>query len=171
MEAVGYDMYLRLLNEAIAEQKGETAPHSPEDCLVDISIDAFIPEYYIENLAQRIDAYRKIASIVTEEDSRDIIDELIDRYGDLPKSVVGLINVALTRNSAAKVGIKEISQRGQKVVFFVGTPEMNAIQALSAKYKGRVKFNNDKRPNFSVNLDKGQKASELINEVIKTMEV
>ena len=171
MEAVGYDMYLRLLNEAIAEQKGETAPHSPEDCLVDISIDAFIPEYYIENLAQRIDAYRKIASIVTEEDSRDIIDELIDRYGDPPKSVVGLINVALTRNSAAKVGIKEISQRGQKVVFFVGTPEMNAIQALSAKYKGRVKFNNDKRPNFSVDLDKGQKASELINEVIKTMEV
>lgn len=169
MEAVGYDMYLRLLNEAIAEQKGEALPHSPEDCLVDISIDAFIPEDYIENLAQRIDAYRKIASIVTEEDSSDIIDELIDRYGDPPKSVMGLINVALTRNSASRLGITEISQRGQRVIFYVKQPEISAIQALSAKYRNRIKFTDDDKPNFSVALDKKQKASELMTEVIKTM--
>lgn len=169
MEAVGYEMYLRLLNEAIAEQKGEALPHSPEDCLVDISIDAFIPENYIENLAQRIDAYRKIASIVTEEDSSDVIDELIDRYGDPPKSVMGLINVALTRNSASRLGITEISQRGQRVIFYVKQPEISAIQALSGKYKNRIKFADDQKPNFSITLDKKQKASELMAEVIKTM--
>ena len=74
---------------------------------MDISIDAFIPDHYIENLSQRIDCYRKIASIGNEEDSRDVIDELIDRYGDPPKSVLGLVNVALTRNTASKLGIKE----------------------------------------------------------------
>ena len=169
MEAVGYDMYLRLLNEAIAEQKGEVLPYSPEDCLVDISIDAFIPEYYIENLAQRIDAYRKIASIVTEEESTDVIDELIDRYGDPPKSVMGLINVALTRNSAARLKITEISQRGQRVVFYIKQPEIGAIQALSSKYKNRIKFSDGDKPNFSVMLDKKQKASELMTEVIRVM--
>ena len=162
-------MYLRLLNEAIAEQKGEALPYSPEDCLVDISIDAFIPEHYIENLAQRIDAYRKIASIVTEEDSTDVIDELIDRYGDPPKSVMGLINVALTRNSAARLKITEISQRGQRVVFYIKQPEISAIQALSAKYKNRIKFTDGEKPNFSVALDKKQKASELMTEVIRVM--
>lgn len=169
MEAVGYDMYLRLLNEAIAEQKGEALPYSPEDCLVDISIDAFIPEYYIENLAQRIDAYRKIASIVSEEDSSDVIDELIDRYGDPPKSVMGLINVALIRNSAARLKITEISQRGQRLLFFIKQPEINAIQALSAKYKSRIRFVDDSKPHFSIALEKKQKASELMTEVIKLM--
>ena len=169
MEAVGYDMYLRLLNEAIAEQKGEALPHSPEDCLVDIAIDAFIPENYIENLAQRIEAYRKIASIITEEDSRDVIDELIDRYGEPPKAVMGLINVALTRNMASKLKITEVSQRGQTLIFCISQPEIAQIQALSAKYKNRIKFVDDKKPHFSVTLDKKQKASDLMTEVIKTM--
>ena len=80
MEAVGYEMYLRLLNEAIAEQKGEALPSSPEDCLVDVAIDAYIPEKYIKSLSQRIDAYRKIASIQSSEDSNDVLDELSDRY-------------------------------------------------------------------------------------------
>ena len=169
MEAVGYDMYLRLLNEAIAEQKGEAMPHSPEDCLVDISIDAFIPEHYIENLAQRIEAYRKIASIVTEEDSSDVIDELIDRYGDPPKAVMGLINVALTRNRASKLKITEVSQRGKSLLFYIKQPEIAQIQALLGKYKNRIKFVDDTSPHFSVALDKKQKASDLMTEVIKTM--
>ncbi len=170
MEAVGYDMYLQLLNEAIAEQKGEALPHSPEDCLVDISIDAFIPESYIENLAQRIDAYRKIASIITKEDSSDVIDELIDRYGDPPKSVMGLINVALVRNTASRLGISEITQQGQRLLFYVKQPEISAIQALSGKYKNRIKFTDGDKPFFSVLLEKKQKASQLMTEVIDVMD-
>ena len=156
MEAVGYDMYLRLLNEAIAEQKGEALPRSPEDCLVDISVDAFIPEKYIESLPLRIDAYRKIASIITEEDSRDVLDELIDRFGDPPKSVIGLVNIALTRNTASRLKITEISQRGENVLFFIQRPEVAQIQALSAFYKNRIKFADGAKPYFSVRLDKNK---------------
>ena len=169
MEAVGYDMYLRLLNEALAEQKGEAPPPSPEDCLVDISIDAFIPENYIENLAQRIDCYRKIASIQNEEDSTDVLDELIDRYGEPPKSVMGLVNVALTRNSASRLRIKEITQRNDNVLFYV-TPEIEHIQALSAFYKNRIRFFDCEKPYFSVKLDKKQKPSDLMAQVIKIMD-
>ena len=169
MEAVGYDMYLRLLNEAIAEQKGEALPPSPEDCLVDISIDAFIPDHYIENLSQRIDCYRKIASIGNEEDSRDVIDELIDRYGDPPKSVLGLVNVALTRNTASKLGIKEITQRGDKVLFFVKTAEVEQIQALYGAYKNRIRFFDGDKPYFAVTLEKKQKAAELMAETVRLM--
>jgi transcription-repair coupling factor (superfamily II helicase) len=166
MEAVGYDMYIRLLNEAIAESKGEALPPSPEDCLVDISIDAYIPESYIENLPQRIDAYRKIASITTQEDSADVVDELIDRYGEPPKSVMGLIDVALMRNGATSAGIKEIKQTGDKVMFFIRQLEPGQIQSLIGRYKNRVKFFDSAKPYFHVVLDKRQKATELMKEVI-----
>ena len=167
MEAVGYDMYLRLLNEAIAEQKGEELPHSPEDCLVDIAINAYIPDGYIENAAQRVDAYRKIASIATDEDSRDVLDELIDRYGDPPKSVLGLVQVALLRNQASRMGIKEIKQVGQKMQFYITTLEPKQIAALAGKYKSRVRFVDEAKPYFAVTAAKQQKSSELMQEVIE----
>jgi transcription-repair coupling factor (superfamily II helicase) len=138
---------------------------------VDISTDAYIPETYIENLAQRIDAYRKIASIVTEADSSDVIDELVDRYGEPPKSVMGLINVALMRNSASAMGIKEIKQAGDRVLFYIRSIDPEQIQNLLAKYKNRVKFFDSDKPYFHVVLDKKQKANELMNEVIKTMQI
>ena len=153
IEAVGYDMYLRLLNEAIAEQQGLELPHSPEDCLVDISINAFIPEDYIESLPQRIDAYRKIASIVSEEDSRDVLDELIDRYGDPPASVSGLVNVALIRNMASRLRVKEIQQRGDRLLFFAGAPEVSQLQALISAYGSRLRFAEGEKPFFSVQLE------------------
>ena len=169
MEAVGYDMYLKLLSEAMASLKGEAMPRSAEDCLVDIAIDAYIPERYIESLPQRIDAYRKIALVVTEEDSRDVIDELIDRFGDPPKAVMGLINVALMRNTASRMGIKEISQKGDSVYFYVDSPAISQIQALMAKYKNRVKFSDKQKPYISVALAKKQKPAALMNEVIDIM--
>ena len=169
MEAVGYDMYLRLLNEAIAEQQGTELPHSPEDCVVDISINAFIPESYIEDLPQRIDAYKKIASIISEEDSRDVIDELIDRYGDPPKSVTGLINVALVRNMASRIGVREISQRDDKVLFFMKAPEVDQIRALITKYGNRLRFAEGEKPHIAVKLDKLQKAPDLMAEVVQLL--
>ena len=170
MEAVGYDMYLRLLNEAVAEQQGIELPHSPEDCLVDISINAYIPEDYIESLPQRIDAYRKIASIVTEEDSRDVLDELIDRYGDPPKSVTGLVNVALVRNMASRLRVTEIVQRDNRVLFFIKAPEVSQIRALIEKYGDRLRFSEGEKPHFYVTLDKNEKAAALMSEVIMLLE-
>ena len=94
MEAVGYEMYLQLLNEAIAEEKGEPIQKTAE-CVVDVQMEAHIPETYIESLSQRLDIYRKIAAITTEEDQSELLDELIDRYGEPPKAILGLLTVAL----------------------------------------------------------------------------
>ena len=169
MEAVGYDLYLQMLNEAIAEQKGIAPPPSPEDCLIDIMVDAFIPESYIESDTLRIDAYRRIASIVTEDDSRDVIDEFIDRYGDPPKPVMGLINVALVRNSAAAIGIKEITQRGAKAVFSMRSFPAELAPKLLAKYGNRLKFIQGEEPGFSIDLSAKQATPDLVSEVVKTL--
>ncbi len=169
MEAVGYDMYLRLLNEAIAEEKGEPIPQASIDCLVDVQLDAHIPEKYIESLAGRLDVYRKIASIQTEEDSMDIVDELIDRYGDPPKAIIGLVKVALLRNIASSLGITEISQRGENLMFFTATPTMDQISAVSASFKGRVTFNAMAKPYIGIRIKNGEKPIDLMQTVLDTM--
>lgn len=169
MEAVGYDMYLRLLTEAIAEQKGEAPPKAPEDCLVDISINAFIPEDYIEDLSLRIDAYRRIAQIVSTEDSEDLIDELIDRFGEPPKSVTGLISVALIRNMASNCGIREISQKGNSIYFYIREASIPAIMAVTAAYKGRVQVNGTDKNFIAVKLLKGEEPMRIMQGVVETM--
>lgn len=170
MEAVGYDMYLQLLEEAIAENKGEAKPRTAEDCLIDVTINAFIPEDYIESLQQRIEAYRSIASIMTQEDSEDVLDELIDRYGEPPKSVVGLINVALLRNSASRLGVKEITQKGSNILFYISeNASVNSIMNLTKKYKGRVLVNGSDKGYVSVKLLKGEQPVALMKEVVETM--
>ncbi len=170
MEAVGYDMYLQLLTEAIAEQKGEAIPHSAEDCLVDVTINAFIPETYIEDLQLRIEAYRRIAGISSREDSEDVLDELIDRFGEPPKSVVGLVNVALLRNTAARLGIKEITQKGQNIVFSIRDAAVGGIMALTKKYKGRILVNGTQAAFISVKLLPKEEPIVLMRDVLDTME-
>ena len=169
MEAVGYDMYLQLLSEAIAEQKGELPPHRPEECLVDLQIEAHIPENYIESLSGRLDVYRKIASLQTNEDSMDLIDELIDRYGEPPKAIQGLITVALLRNMAGSLGITEITQRSGMMLFYVKTATMEQIQALVKTFKGRVTVNGSDKPYIAVKIAKDDKPMELMGSVINIM--
>lgn len=168
MESVGYDMYIRLLTEAIAEEKGEPVKKAA-DCAVDIQIDAHIPENYIESLAQRLDIYKKIAAVQNEEDKMEMIDELIDRYGDPPKSVEGLINASLLRNTAASLGITEIQQRKENMIFYIERPSPEQINAISSAYKGRVAFNCLSKPYISVKLDRGQKPERLMESVLSVM--
>ena len=96
-------MYLKLLNEAVAMMKGEAPENPVEECTVDMQVQAHIPESYIDSTALRLDVYRRIADIRTREDALDVIDELIDRCGEPPESVNGLIEVALLRNLASPV--------------------------------------------------------------------
>lgn len=166
MESVGYDMYLRLLSEAIAEEKGETPERIPE-CLVDIQIDAHIPEKYIESLNQRIDIYRKIILVSQDEDKSDLIDELIDRYGEPPKSVVGLIDVSLLRNKAAHLGITEISQKNGSMYFYTEYLNMEQVAALSAAYKGKVTFNGAGKSYAAVKISPTVKPFDMMRDVVE----
>ncbi len=166
MEAVGYDMYLRLLSEAIAEEKGEQ-PEKIQDCLVDIQIDAHIPEDYIPSLNQRIDMYRKIMLVNEDTDKSDLIDELIDRYGDPPRSVLGLIEVSLLRNKAAHLGITEISQKNGSMYFYTEYLSTEQIAGLSKAYKGRITFNGAGKSYISVKIAPKVRPFDMMKDTVE----
>lgn len=169
MEAVGYDMYLQLLNEAIAEETGQTPPRTPEECLIDLQIEAHIPDDYIESLAGRLDAYRKIAAVSTKEESIDLLDEFIDRYGDPPKAIQGLVTVALTRNMAGKAGITEITQRSNTLLIYVKTAGMEQVQALVKAFGGRVSVNGSAdKPYIAIKLTKTDRPVEIMQTAVET---
>jgi len=165
---VGYDMYLQLLDEAVREERGETDVHK-EECLVDIRIDAYIPETYISTQAQRVDCYRKIARIQTEEDSFDITDELIDRYGEPPKSVLGLIEVARLRNMASVVNIVEITQHDDLIKFFIAKFEPQRIAAAAELLGNKMQLETMGRAHIAVKLSKGDRPLDIMRSVITSM--
>ncbi|MCM1523330.1 MAG: transcription-repair coupling factor [Ruminococcus sp.] len=168
MEAVGYDMYLRLLNEAIAEETGQAPPRSPEECLIDLQLEAHIPEGYIPDLAGRLDAYRKIAAVSAKEEGEDLIDEFIDRYGDPPRSIKGLITVALTRNMAGAAGIKEITQRNDKLMIYVRSASIEQVKALAEAFKGRVTADGSgDRPYIAVGLAKNDRPADVMQRAVE----
>ncbi len=169
MEAVGYDLYLRLLGDAIREQKGEK-PVENLECLVDIQIEAHIPEKYIPSLAQRIDIYKKIAAIRTEDDWSDTMDELCDRFGEPPRSVAGLLDVALIRSRAAALGVREIDQRVGSLLFYSDRIDRGDLLALTKALPGRVLMNAGAKPYLTVKLQKGQEPMAGIREVLTVLE-
>ncbi len=171
IEAVGYDLYLELLSEAVAMLKnGETAYVPKRDCQVDIQIDAHIPESYIESYPQRIAIYKRIADIHTEADAMDVTDELIDRYGEPPKAALGLIKVALLKNTAADNNISEITQRGNALILFVPSIEKETLKKLSV-LRGRVSANAGLKPYYSVRILPGQNALDALEDTLKTLQV
>ena len=169
MEAVGYEMYIQLLSEAVEmQQQGEENYQPKRDCQVDISINAHIPDDYIESYPQRIAIYKRIADIHTKDDAMDVTDELIDRYGDPPESVLGLIKVALLRNTAADNGIYEITQRANMLLLFVNEIDKAVLTKL-AVLKGRVMASASQKPYFSVRLKNGQNSIDCLEEITEAL--
>ncbi len=140
MVTVGYDMYLKLLEEAVLEQQGKAAQIRRE-CAADIAVSAHIPENYVASAEQRMDLYRRIAAIRTEEDRLDVQDELLDRYGDVPRSVENLLSVALLRAAAAEEGISDVTQKGREILFtFTDKADVPALMAACTLGKYRQKL-------------------------------
>ena len=168
MEAVGYDMYLRLLSEAVGEQKGEKVQREPE-CLIDLQVPAHIPENYIAANAQRLDVYRRIADIRNHEDYLDVYDELIDRFGEPPEAVQGLIDVALLRNMAASVGIYEIKQQQDSLLLYQRKLDLELGSKMSAALKGRVMINAGGKPYLAVRIKKGLTPLDTLREALEAV--
>ncbi len=138
MDAVGYDLYCKILKQSVDEARGaEVAPEI--ETTVDISIDAYLPERYISEPSQRIDIYKKISMIESDEDRIEMEDELIDRYGDLPRTAINVIRVALLRAKAHKAGISEIVHRGGMLTFKFANVDVQIliglVQGNGNKYK------------------------------------
>jgi len=161
MMSVGYDMYLKLLEEAVLEEKGEKPPVRTE-CSADLTVSANIPENYVPSGEERIDLYRRIAQIKTEDDADDMISELIDRYGDPPGSAVALVTIALMRGEAERAGITEISQKGGWLKFRLSTFDMEQVSALygTPEYRGRVRIDAGSAPAVLLRLRGSHPADE-----------
>ncbi len=166
MEDVGYDMYIKLLNEAISEAKGEEPEHPQIDCLVDLQVQAHIPEKYIPSLNQRLEIYRRISDIRSKEDSQDVIDELIDRFGDIPKAVMGLIDVALIRNMASKFGIFEIKQQGEDILLFISNIRAPKIGEFLNNNCARTMLKASKKPHIIFRRKSNETPLEALKEAL-----
>ncbi len=164
MMSVGFDMYLKLLEEAVLEEKGEKKKRV--ECSADLSVEAGIPDSYVESPEQRMDLYRRIAFIQTEEDADDMTDELIDRFGDPPRSVNNLIQVALMRGEAAEAGITELSQKAGRLLFKLADFDMAVISTLYSleEFRGKLKVEAGSTPCVSLKLAPG---ADVIRQAVK----
>ena len=168
MMTVGYDMYLKLLEEAVLEEKGETAIRT-EEVTADLTISANIPEYYISSAEQRMDLYRRIARIRTDEDADDMVDELIDRYGEPPKAVNNLISIALLRSAASDVGFTEVNQKGNVVNFIFREADLPGVARLCGEpiFKGRLLFSPGEKITLSLRLRPGENVLAWSERLVK----
>lgn len=151
MEAVGYDLYCKMLNESVKELKGETQPEEEFDTVIDLDIDAFIPERYIKNEFQKLDVYKRIATIESEEEYDDMLEELMDRFGEPPKAVQNLLAVANLKAMAHRAWLTEIAQKGDQIRFTMferAKADPAGIELLVKESKGKMKFVIDTNPYF-----------------------
>lgn len=151
MEAVGYDLYCKMLNEAVLLLKGERQPDTVFETLIDVKIDAYIPPKYIGNELQKLNIYKRIASIENITEYQDMQDELTDRFGDIPTPVENLLKVSLLKSAAHEAGIIEISGDKNRLKFnmFEKAPiAVDKIGDFIALYRGELKFVGGKDPYF-----------------------
>ncbi|MDD6275355.1 MAG: transcription-repair coupling factor [Clostridia bacterium] len=169
MEAVGYDMYLKMLDQAVSEEKGETSAAPERECLIDLPIDAHIPDGYITDTAQKLSMYRRIADIRNQSDADDVFDELIDRYGEPPESVQGLITVSLLRNTAMEQGVYEIGKSGTGVKLFIDGLDMNKISMLAKYLPGKITVSAAGKPHIAIKINPGENQLAVIRKALEIM--
>ena len=167
--SVGYDMYLKLLEDAVLEERGERKPDQT-DCTADLSVAASIDPAYVESGEQRMDLYRRMAAIRSREDADELLDEIVDRYGDPPKGVLNLIDVALMRTRATAAGIVDVSQHQKSVCFTLAQFEPEAVSAVCAmpqlKKRAFLGASGD-RPVLTVHLAQGEDPLQLAAAVVE----
>ncbi|MEG0803672.1 MAG: TRCF domain-containing protein, partial [Pygmaiobacter sp.] len=169
MEAVGYELYVKLLNQAVALQRGETPALDKSDCLMDVRMDAYLPESYIPDAAGRIEAYKRIAAIENEADAADVLDELDDRYGQPPRSARTLIDVSLVRVDAAAVGIYEISQRKNELVLYSDAICLASATPLVRAIGARAVFHPGSKPYLTLAVKTGETPLEVLRFALDKM--
>ncbi|MBE6588481.1 MAG: transcription-repair coupling factor [Ruminococcaceae bacterium] len=165
MEAVGYDMYIKLLEEAVLEEKGETKKPR-EDCSVNVRADAYLPKGYIKDGAQRMEMYRKIARIQREDDFSDMLDELCDRFGEPPRAAMNLCRIALVRGLGITAGMKKIEERERELVLTAPAPDLSAVRKLAEKHPGAIRMTLGQMPAITVKKPKGAQVADFLSDLL-----
>ena len=170
--SVGYDLYLKLLEEAVLEERGEEKQVETE-CAADLTLNANIPERYVASPEQRMDLYRRIAAIRTNDDASDLMDEMIDRYGEPPKPVLALLDVALLRAAAAKAGVSDITQKKDVLRFTLAVFRPEALVQVCglAKYKFRLTLSAGETPMLTLKLKPGADVLETALELVEDLKL
>ncbi len=173
MEAVGYDLFCKMLNEAVKMLKGEIT-EEPFETTLDINVDAYIPTSYITNEYQKLDVYKRIASIENEEEMDDMLEEMIDRFGDVPRKVQQLLQVALLRSFAHSASVVSVEQKNDAIkitMFEKAKVEAERIPLLLAKYKGDLTFKIEVNPYFiyEKKAKRGNVKDENIMSLVKNL--
>ena len=170
MEAVGYDLYCKMLNEAVRQLKG--GPEAETfTTLIDLNVDAYIPEYYIKNEYQKLDIYKRIAAIESEEELEDMTEELIDRFGDIPKKVQQLLVIASLKSLAHSVYVTAIEQKGEEIRFTMyekAKIDPSSIPKFLDSYKNDLIFRAEEPPYF-LYCRKGRNKKSNTENVLDTV--
>ena len=177
MEAVGYDLYCKMLNQAVLALKGETLEEDSYDTVVECDIDAYIPGRYIKNEYQKLDIYKRISAIETEEEYMDMQDELMDRFGDIPRSVENLLKIASIRALAHQAYVTEVVINRQEVrltMYQKAKLQVDKIPDMVRSYKGDLKLVPGDVPSFHYidRRNKNQDSLEMMGkaeEILKSM--
>ena len=170
--SVGYDLYLKLLEEAVLEERGEERQIETE-CSADLTVNANIPERYVTSPEQRMDLYRRIAAIRSNDDASDLLDELLDRYGEAPKPVLALLDVALLRAAAAKAGVSDITQKRDVLRFQLALFRPEAVVKVCGlnKYRQRLTVAAGEAPALTLKLKPGADALESAMELVEDLKL
>ncbi len=166
LDAVGYDLYIRLLNEAVLEEKGIEVKKEPE-CKISLAYSAYLPDTYVTHSRERMALYKRIALIRNKDDYYDIVDELVDRYGELPKPAKNLLTIALIRGLALAAGVEEISGDGQNVRIYPSQFDFEAWSELSDAFDGALKMVMTSRSYISLYLNKNPKPLDYIARIFE----
>ena len=173
MEAVGYDLYCKMLNEAVLALKGEMPEEDSYETVVECDIDAYIPAAYIKNEYQKLDIYKRISAIETEEEYMDMQDELMDRFGDIPRSVANLLMIAALRALAHKAYVTEVMVNRQEVrllMYQKARIQVDKIPELVQSFKGDLKLVPGEVPSFHY-VDRRNKNQDSLAMVEKAKEI
>ena len=173
MEAVGYDLYCKLLNQAVQALKGKRTEEEDYETVVDCDIDAYIPASYIKNEYQKLDIYKRISGIENEEEYMDMQDELIDRFGDIPKPVNNLLRIAALKAMAHQAYVTEVAIGSREAVLTMypkAKLRVEGIPELMAKYRGDLKFQAGEVPVFHF-TDQRSKTQDCDAMVEKTRQL
>ena len=166
MDTVGYDLYIRLLNEAVIEEQGGQLPKKRE-CAVTINVDANIPAQYVRYPAQRMSLYKRIALIRNEFDRQDMTDELLDRFGELPAPTENLLMIALIRALALECGLKQIKQEGNEVRMYPEKFDFPVLSSVAAAFDGRMRVVVMGEPHISLRVRKEDNVLKIVHDVLE----
>lgn len=171
MAAIGYDLYVKILSDSIKRLRGEEVEESVETT-IDINVDGYVPKNYIQDEELKIETYKKIAAIQTKEDYSDVLEELIDRFGDVPDEIINLMKISHIKYMSSMCGINSINQKGRYIELEfrnISNIPLELLKNLSEEYGRRITFDVSKNPSFKYRYKKDVlEELEILVEEIKS---